>query len=338
MPPQLSEFDRGRLVGMLEAGKPVAWVAAQLHIHRKTVMRWWNRYEVNGAANRQKGSGRPRAATASQERRLCLTVKRNRFTPVSRLYCPWSQATGVNISCRTAQRIVNRGGLRCCRPLVRIPLSLTHRHLRLQWANDHMAWTNEQWRNILWTDESRFTLDFSDGRVRVRRKRGERYADCCIAQRDRYGGGSVMIWGGIWAAGKTTVVRIYGNLNALRYRDEIIIPIVLPIIEQHHIVFQQDNARPHTARIVKDCLETHDIHTLPWPSRSPDLSPIEHLWDELGRKVAERPAAPTTLDALAQCLADEWEAIPQETVENLVMSMSSRLEECCRRGGGHTRY
>ncbi len=81
---------------------------------------------------------------------------------------------------------------------------------------------------MLFTDESRFCLRRADGRERVYRRRGERYADACVRQVDRYGGGSVMVWGGISFNNRTELVIVDGNLTAQRYCDEIITPVVVP--------------------------------------------------------------------------------------------------------------
>ena len=69
---------------------------------------------------------------------------------------------------------------------------------RVVWCQNHLAWSTEQWERVLWTDESRFTLDFNDRRIRVHRFPGERFAPCCVKEHDRYGGGSIMMWAGMW--------------------------------------------------------------------------------------------------------------------------------------------
>ncbi|VDI27336.1 Hypothetical predicted protein, partial [Mytilus galloprovincialis] len=101
---------------------------------------------------------------------------------------------------------------------------------------------------------------------------------------DRLGVAKSLVWGGITYQERTELKIIVSNLNATRYRDEILAPVVLPFLRRHRFnhVFQQENARCHVAHISMTFLEiNHIIRVLTWPAMSPDLSPIEHLWDEM---------------------------------------------------------
>ncbi len=94
-----------------------------------------------------------------------------------------------------------------------------------------------------------------------------------------------MVWAGVCYRQRTQVHFIDGILNAQRYRDEILRPIVVPFIHDHHLMLQHDNAWPHAARICSQFLEAENIPVLAWPAYSPDMSPIEHVWDALDRRI-----------------------------------------------------
>ena len=124
-----------------------------------------------------------------------------------------------------------------------------------------------------------------------------------------------MVWTGICHDGLTQPKIVQGTLNAVKYRDDILDPIVLPFLQQ----------RNH-------------IRVLPSPALSPDLSPIEHLWDELGRRVRHRQNPPETLQELRDALVHEWNNIPQAFIQRLIGSMRRRCEAVVAAIGGHTRY
>ncbi|GFU79445.1 DDE_3 domain-containing protein [Trichonephila clavipes] len=75
-------------------------------------------------------------------------------------------------------------------------------------------------------------------------------------------------------------------------------------------LFMNGNARPHRANIVDECLQSEDISLMDWPAYSPDLNPIEHVWDILGRRMAPLQLPPICLPELRRALLDEWCNIP----------------------------
>ncbi len=149
---------------------------------------------------------------------------------------------------------------------------------------------------------------------------GERFADVNVVDQVAHGGGGVMVWAGVCYGQRTQVHFIDGILNAQRYHDEILRPIVVPFIHDHHLMLQHDNARPHIARICTQFLEAENIAVLAWPAYSPDMSPIEHVWDALDRRIRQRVPVPANIQQL-RTIEEEWTNIPQATINNLITSI-----------------
>ena len=139
------------------------------------------------------------------------------------------------ISAKTVRRRLATNQMFARRPYKGPILTGRHRRNRLAWANNHVGWSGQQWREVLFTDESKFNLSFSDGNTRTYRRRGERFAQRCVLEHNRWGGGGIMVWAGISADQKTALHVVRGRLNTIAYRDTILQPHVLPLMAQHRL-------------------------------------------------------------------------------------------------------
>ncbi len=144
-----------------------------------------------------------------------------------------------------------------------------------------------------------------------------------------------MVWAGVCYGQRTQVHFIDGILNAQRYRDEILRPIVVPFIHDHHLVLQHNNARPHVAGICTQFLEDENIPVLAWPAYPLDMSPIEHVWDALDRRILQRVPVPANIQQLRTAIEEEWTNIPQTTINNLINSMRRRCVALREANGDH---
>lgn len=226
------------------------------------------------------------------------------------------------------------------RPAMRENLTDRQRALRLKFAKRFQQFPVEFWRRFLYTDESRVRLFASDRRKRVYRRKNERFAACCIQNIHRFGYGSLMVWGGICYDARTELIPVEGILNSERYVQQICEPVIrlfIPCIGRKKFILMQDNARPHSAKMTEEYLQAEGIRWIKWPPMSPDLNPIEHLWDELKRKIKSEPA-PQSMAELRIRLQYEWDCLPQEVIQNLIDSMPRRLAAVIRARGGPTKY
>uniref|UniRef100_A0A673B7H6 Tc1-like transposase DDE domain-containing protein n=1 Tax=Sphaeramia orbicularis TaxID=375764 RepID=A0A673B7H6_9TELE len=124
----------------------------------------------------------------------------------------------------------------------------------------------------------------------VWRCRGKCYAECCIRQQSPHSSASVMVWARISCHHRTHLVIVDGNMTARRYTDQIMQPYVFLFLQQQQdvTVFQLDNTCRHSARVTQEFLEPQGVNVLPWPAYSPDMNPIKHLLDQLGRQLSSR--------------------------------------------------
>ena len=272
-----------RAVGMLQGRQDQRQVADQFVVSHSVISRAWTRYQQTGRVNRRHAGSRHRATTAAQDRYLITSAARNRFSNATRLQRNLREASGTTISTQTVRNRLHDAGFRARRPAVRVPLIGRHRQERLLWCQDHVDWTPADWALVLFTDESRFCMDFHDGRNRVWRRPNERYCDATVAEHDRYGGGSVMVWTGISLSGRTDLYVIEnGSLTGVRYRDEILHNIVTSYAGATgpDFILMDDNARPHRAGPMWSSIVVHPLLLLidetdgRTPDRYIDAAPV----------------------------------------------------------------
>ena len=228
---------------------------------RSVISRLWQRFQEDGKASRRYGTGRPRVTTLRDDRYLAITAKRSRRSTTSNLSRQLSAATGTTVSRQTVYRRLGDIGLYARRPVRCVPFTATHCRQRLPWSREHATWTSSQWARVMFPDESRFSLQSDSRRTFIWRTPGNRYHQDNIIERHRYGGAALLVWGGIILGSRTDLHVQTVTMKAQTYRDII--------LEQHaclfrgvmgaEFVFMDDNARPHRANVVNECLESEDI-------------------------------------------------------------------------------
>ncbi|GFT02529.1 transposable element Tcb2 transposase [Trichonephila clavipes] len=297
----LDAFTRGRIIGKLEEGSSVTIVAAEFGIAHSIVSRLWRQFQTTGTAIRGFSSGRPRGTTPAEDRYIVLQARRNRRQKAGEIARYTTQATGRPISRFTVARRLHGGGLFARRPARCVPLTPAH------------CLSSDSHRILIW------------------RERGSRNHPSNIIERDRYGGRGVLVWGGIML-GSRTDLHIFeaGSVNGTHYCNEILLPYVRLFrgAMGMQFLFMDDNAPCHRTIAAEQLLESEDIERMDWSARSPDLNPIEHVWDFLGRRLVARTLPPVTIRELRLALQDEWADMPQQIIDTLILSIGRLCETC----------
>ncbi|GFU62676.1 transposable element Tc1 transposase [Trichonephila clavipes] len=278
----INDFMRGRITEKIEEQRKITDVAREFDIAHSVVSRLWKSFKTTGMCSRRHGGGRVRSTTPAEDRYIVLSAKRNRLTTAQQVANQFLAASRKQISRKTVARRLREGVLYARRPVVCVPLTRQHRTARLKWCREHHNWTEQDWASVLFSDESRFGLSSDCRRQLIWRESGTAYRPENIQEKDRYLTCSIMVWAGIMINGHTCL-HVVSNGN--------------------------DNATCHRTLAVQDCLDNEGIQRLVWPARSPDLNPIENVWDALGRQVAGRNYPPTIKNTLIRTLTEEWDKL-----------------------------
>lgn len=209
-------------------------------------------------------------------------------------------------------------------------VSEKNRKSRLQFAKDHLTWTVDDWKRVLWSDEvpknKRYDPKYTKGTV-------------------KNGGGKVMIWGcfswhglGPLAHIKKNLRSKRGGMDSIQYRDEILAAVMLPYAAGNleNWIFMHDNDPKHASHLTSKWLSDNSIHMLNSPPQSPDLNPIENLWWELKRRLAGKKFNED--QTLFEAVKQEWSRIPKNKLDNLIESMPRRMKCVIEANGYATKY
>lgn len=332
---ELSSDLRKMIVVHWNQGKGVRLISKFQGISPSTVTKTLQRLQQTGSTSSRLRSGRPRVTTLHEDRLICrqsLAERKRSAKDIMELL----PATSASVS--TVRRRLRAAGLNSCSAVKKPLVTARNRALRLQWAAEHEADSQEQWSLVLFSDESKICRIGCNGQRRIRRRQHERLQPFAMQPTLVGGGGSLMMWGCMSARGVGPIVRLQGSINGERYCS-MLTETVLPYMRQHlpaASVFQQDNAPCHTARIVKQLLQNEAVQVLQWPSQSPDLSPIENLWGILKLRVSKR--RPATLEDLWRTVQEEWGSISPQLCSHLVESMPSRCRAVREARGYPSKY
>ncbi len=215
-------------------------------------------------------------------------------------------------------------------------VNMVQKRHRVLWAKAHLKRTVSKWKSVLWSDESKFDILVGNHGRRVLRAKEEGDLPACY-QHSVQKPASLMVWGCISAYGMGCLHVLEGTMNAERYinvLEQNMLPSRWRLFQGRPCVFQQDNAKPHSAAITTAWLHSRRVRVLNWPACSPDLSRIENICCIIKRKIHQR--RPQTLQQLETYIRQEWDQIPTPKLQKLITSMPRHLQTVLKRRGDAT--
>ncbi|CAB1422919.1 unnamed protein product [Pleuronectes platessa] len=194
------------------------------------------------------------------------------------------------------------------------------------------------WKKVLWSDETKIELFGLNAKRYVWRKPNTAHHPEHTIPTVKHGGGSIMLWGCFSSAGTGKLVRIEGKMDGAKYREileENLMQSAKDLRLGRRFIFQQDNDPKHTARATKEWFGLKNVNVLKWPSQSPDLNPIENLWQDL--KIAVHRRSPSNLTELHLFCQEEWTNLSISRCAKLVETYPKRLAAVIAAKGGSTK-
>ncbi len=315
-----------KIVEYFKNNVPQYQIAKSLQISSSTVHNIIKRFKESGEISVREGLGRRPLLDAHGLRALrrhCVTHWHDSVIDITK----WAQEYFQKpLSVNTIRCAICRCQLKLYNAKRKPYVNMVQKRRRVLWAKAHLKWTVSKWKSVLWSDESKFDILVGNHGRRVLWTKEEGDLPACY-QRSVQKPASLMVWGRISPYGMGSLHVLEGTMNAEMY---------IKVLEQHMLpsrwrVFQQDNAKRHTAAITTAWLHRRRVQVLNWPACSPDLSPIENIWRTIKRKIHQR-----TLQQLEIYIRQEWDQIPTPKLQKLITLMPRHLQTVLKRRGDAT--
>lgn len=300
----------------------------------KTIGHWIQHWKQHGDVEDESGRGRKRKTTEEADHAIIAAAEQQPFTTPRILR---AELELDDVSAKTVRRRLNEAGLYGRVSKHEYPYTPTHLRKRLSFAGGYGNWTEDQWDTVLWSDETSIELS-PHGQVWVQRPIGEAFNPKYMRTQQLHSPGA-SLWGCMAASGM-------GEYHI--YTDELDRFVMRDILSQHLLSsaarlfppgswwLQQDGDPAHTSGLVQQWLFTHGVQCIDWPPYSPDLNPIENVWNDIKRRVEKRNAK--DIEQLKQHLAEEWEVTDPILLATLVHTMPKRCKDVVANHGHKTKY
>lgn len=273
--------ERRIIIKLHNETKSLSEISRTLGRPRSTIQSIIDRFGVEKTLRNQPRSGRPQALSARDKAFIVRTVKKDPKTSAPRIASELEER-GVKVHPDTVRNALKKEGYHGRVARKKLFVNAQNRKKRLAFALKHVNKSNEFWKRVIFTDESKYQIFGSDGRKFVWRKANTEVDPKNLTPTVKHGGGSVLVWGAMSAAGVSNLCFIEGIMDHKMYINILktnLAPSATKMGLDNNFIFMQDNDPKHTAHNTKLWILHRVPQHLQTPPQSPDINPIEHLWE-----------------------------------------------------------
>jgi len=322
----LNACEKQRILDLRSSGQSIRQISKTINRSKTAVFQFIKNGDNYGGTMKRG----PKQKISCRTKRIIIKEASNKMTSCAKI----RHQLDLNISRESVRKVlIASEHLTYVKVNQRQCLSRKHQFARIEWAMDKVGW-NEEWNNILFSDEKKWNLDGPDGYAYywhdLRKEK-------LIFSKRQFGGGSVITWAGFSSRGRTPIAFTTHRINSTIYQrtlEENLVPYFINLTTENG-TFQQDNATCHVSASTRKWFDDNNINILQHPCRSPDLNPMENLWGLLARDVYEGGRQFNNINNLKTQILASWDRISNVFLKSLVDSMKGRIAELLLKRGGH---
>lgn len=304
-------------------------LASNFKVHDRTIKRLIEKADAGVDLADRFRSGRPPILKAADHYAIGNYLKADDMMSTKQVSWKLRDQRNVSVSRTTVWRYLKSVEWISARPTKRVPLSNLQKERRIIWVNDNV---HRNWKREIFSDETIFQA--RSNKVRVWGKsRKFVYKSRNVAK--------VHVWGAISHRGTVGIYFLEPGqtINSEVYCEKILADVLQPNAERlygNDYTFQQDNAPPHVSKFTMEWFEWQNIDIMTWPANSPDLNPIENLWNWMAIELEKKRV--TTVEAMKEALQEIWDGITPDFLQNYIESMPKRCQDVLEANGGSINY
>ena len=335
----ISPGKRRQVVAELRKGKSCRQVMSDIGVSKSTVSRI--RRTLDNFSSISKG-GRPKKLSPRDTRSCFRAVTVDAVKSAGTVARQLDIDYGIKCSAQTVRRALKSLGLKAKKKIIKPALSAKNKKERLAFAKSHIDWTTDDWKRVIFSDETKINRFCSDGLSWCWVPQKIKFSPAQISPTMKHGGGSLMMWGCITYKGPGFACKIEGNMDQHLYKqileDELLQTMEYYDLEKSAVIFMQDNDPKHKAKSVMEWLKLQEFSLLVWPAQSPDLNPIENIWSNVKQKLARYDHPPTSMAELWERASSIFNNISEDECSTLIESMPRRMAAVIKSKGSWTKY